>query len=455
MKLKITLLSLLIAFYWFPSTAQFQNALSFDGIDDYVSVPAASAMIAHSQQISLTCWVYPTNSNPVFPDYDGFAGFRDDTTADFYLIQTGPSQLEARFRNSAGIMHTIDYSGLQLNTWQHYAFTYDGTKIKLYKDGFIVDSLAASGSIVDTTAELLVGNLRYAGNNFFLNGMLDDVSLWSNTLLAPDIFCIFRSEIDTLTAGLEIYFRFNEGIPGGNNTSITVLDDVMNHADGTLNNFAMTGTISNFTAGVTHYTFITDSICAGATYMLGTQALTSAGVYLETVPAAFGCDSTIQLTLSVYNLDTTVIQSGTTLTSALAAIAYQWIDCSNGTPIAGATSASYTPSVNGSYAVILATTTCVDTSGCHQVTGVGLEENLTTEFNVYPSVTNDQIRMLSEPGIRNASLVISDVTGKEFLRNSYSLLTNEVIDVSLLQKGIYFLTVRANQQSAARRFIKN
>ena len=67
--------------------AQNTFCLNFDGDGDYVTVPYASAMIANSDQISITGWVYPRNANSGWPDFDGFFGFRNETSAGFYLLQ--------------------------------------------------------------------------------------------------------------------------------------------------------------------------------------------------------------------------------------------------------------------------------------------------------------------------------------------------------------------------------
>src|SRR4051812_17333990 len=111
MKMKFTLLCFCMSFLSFSLSAQSQNSLSFDGVDDYVSATAGSSLIAGSNQISITCWAYPTNTMPSYPDFDGFAGIRNDLDADFYMVQTAANQLEARFTNSAGIGYTINYFG--------------------------------------------------------------------------------------------------------------------------------------------------------------------------------------------------------------------------------------------------------------------------------------------------------------------------------------------------------
>jgi len=115
---KIYAFVIVLLIYSFTNSvsAQSQNAIDFDGLDDQVVSVNASSLIANSSQISLSFWVYPRNPVPGFPDFDGLAGFRDNTVADFYVLQYSSTAVEARFRNSAGINFDILSQGLQLNT---------------------------------------------------------------------------------------------------------------------------------------------------------------------------------------------------------------------------------------------------------------------------------------------------------------------------------------------------
>jgi hypothetical protein len=171
--------------------SQSQNALDFDGIDDEVIVPGASTLIAGSNQISLTCWVYPTNANPVYPDFDGFAGFRNEIDCDFYMMQISPSTaIEARMRNSAGGFYTITYQGLNLNTWQHLALTFDGSMLRLYVGGLLADSVPASGGITNTAEAFHIGTLPYSANPYWLTGKVDEISLWNRARTPTEVSCI-------------------------------------------------------------------------------------------------------------------------------------------------------------------------------------------------------------------------------------------------------------------------
>ena len=80
----------------------------------------------------MSFWVYPKTTTNVYPDLDGYVGFRNNADADFYLVQLNSTEVEPRFRNSAGTNFDFVYSGLQLNIWQHFVMTYDGSNLMLY-----------------------------------------------------------------------------------------------------------------------------------------------------------------------------------------------------------------------------------------------------------------------------------------------------------------------------------
>ena len=101
-----------------------QNALDFDGVNDYVDAPNASALVANSTTISMSMWVYPKSNSSGYPDFDGYAGIRNEVNADFYILQLNSNNIEARFRNSSGTPYTISANNLvTLHSWNHLVLT--------------------------------------------------------------------------------------------------------------------------------------------------------------------------------------------------------------------------------------------------------------------------------------------------------------------------------------------
>ncbi|HRG59776.1 MAG TPA: T9SS type A sorting domain-containing protein [Bacteroidia bacterium] len=419
-----------------------QNALDFDGIDDQVNVANASSLINTGSGISLGMWVYPRNAAPNFPNFDGFGGFRNDSDADFYLVQIGANTVEARFRNSIGANADIVFSGLVLNAWQHLVFTYDGTNIKLYHNGLEVGSQAANGSITNSSQSLYIGNIVYSINDFLLDGKIDEVVLYNKALSGAEINCLQHGDVDTSDVSLKLYYGCNQGVAGGLNTSINTLSnyDAMN--GGTLNGFALDGNSSNFIIGDIFAATEIATICSGESYTYDGTVYTSAGTYSFYFPLGNGCDSVSHFVLHVNSVDTSLNANNTILTSTGIASAYQWVQCDNNyAQITGATQSSYTVTSNGDYAVIITNGNCVDTSRCVTVVVTGFENKSTNnDLIVWPNPAYETIN-LSVLDTGYNLFTIFDETGRVILTTTFTSNTNnKIIHISALEAGIYFIS---------------
>lgn len=248
--MKKQLLSLLFLTFTLSGFSQ-NNYLDFDGVNDNVNVVNSGNLLSGSTAITMSCKVYPKNATPSFPGFNGFAGYRNESNFDFYLIQLTATQVEARFRNSSGTAFTAVYNGLVLNQWNHLFLVYNGSTLKIYSGATEVASVAASGTVpASNTSTFKIGNVIFSTYNFYHKGFIDEVSLWNKALTATEIGAIITNngEINEPDAetNLKVYYKFNQGIPYGVNPGLTTLIDEMGLQDGTLNNFALTGNTSNW-----------------------------------------------------------------------------------------------------------------------------------------------------------------------------------------------------------------
>ena len=454
--MKKLLLSLSILIATLTAKAQNQNAMAFDGIDDYVSVTGASNYVVGSTGMSLTCWVYTQNTAPNYPNFDGFAGFRNDVDADFYLVQVGANAIEARFRNDQGTPFTITSQSLTPNQWIHFTLTYDGAKLRLYKNTVKVDSIAANGGISNGGVDFNIGNVQFTSASFLLTGKMDETSFWSRALSPEEIRCIPVNGIDTNAANLELYYRFNQGTAAGNNTSIISLLDENGQQDGTFNGLALTGGVSNFVAGANTATTTTAYLCPGATYVYNGTTLTQGGIYADTLVNSQGCDSIVQLNLVQLLVDTGVTQNGFSLVADHVSPTYKWLDCNNGyAVIPGATAQTFTPTVPGSYAVVVSQSGCTDTSNCHVMTTVGLNTlNPIEGVSVYPTITSSELNIQLNQSYDKVQLDVIDLTGRVVNRTNADGLTNTVVDVNALMSGSYVVRINADGRNGVYRFVK-
>ncbi len=454
---KIVLLLFVSIFYWGNCLhAQTQNALNFDNIDDNVNAPFASALITGSTQISLSMWVKPMNSNISFPDYDGFAGFRNNTDADFYIVQHGNGMVEARFRNSAGVAHDVVFNGLIINEWQHFAFVYNESMVRLYHNGVMVGSTPASGTITNTDLSLMIGSMVYSTVNYYLYGELDEIGLWNRAINQSEINCLYSGGLNPNSPNLVLAYNFNQGTAGANNTGINSLTPIAGAINGSLNGFGLNGATSNWVNGVNAGATINATICSGQSYQFGTQTLTQPGTYSATFASSTGCDSTVFLNLTVTPLNTSLAVTGITIYAMLSGATYQWVNCNTGFSwVSGAINQSFTATANGSYAVILTDGSCTDTSVCIPITTVGVDGIHPAEMlNVFPNPVNDQLVIEVGKTVGSLHICIRDLSGRIIRENQFMNTDQCNLETSQLSQGTYFVEINYDGITQTRRIVK-
>jgi hypothetical protein len=178
--------------------------------------------------------------------------------------------------------------------------------------------------------------------------------------------------------------------------------------------------------------------------------------YRVTVLNEKGCSDTASIKLDVTPLPNVAITKNKTILTATQAEAnYQWLNCNTNSIIANANGQNYTAKVNGNYAVIVSRLGCKDTSVCLNINSVGILENETLAFNVYPNPAANKLNITTNSNIK--TVLIYNVTGQLVKEINYE--NNNLKKISLtidnLAQGIYFLQiideVNAKQTS---RFIK-
>ncbi len=452
----ILVFSLLLLILSNSLLAQHQNALDFDGIDDAVETTGALSLIAGSTTLSMTCWVYPTNPNPIFPDFDGFCGFRNDFDADFYFTQIGPATIEARFRGSDGISRDIVYAGLVLNSWNHFGLVHTGSYVKLYHNGLLVDSVSSASPITNTAGNFFIGTLPYFSNDYRLTGKMDEVSLWSRALDESEMDCIYRGGINPQSSDLKMYYTFNQGISGGTNTNILALQDFSQSLqNATLSGFGLIGTVSNFVDGTQTYPVTAVSLCQGESYQFGSQILNTSGNYLEGFSTG-GCDSISQLILTVAPLSLSVTVNNETLTADQVGATYQWLDCDNGNAaILNANSQSYSPALNGNYSVIVTLNTCSDTSQCVMLNSVGISnQQFSKEVSIYPNPFSEKLNIDLSGSLKEFNIEVFNMQGLLIYQSLRIGGSIHQISIGDWAEGIYLMKVSDGDSYMIRSLIK-
>ncbi|MFK7787540.1 MAG: T9SS type A sorting domain-containing protein, partial [Crocinitomicaceae bacterium] len=145
------------------------------------------------------------------------------------------------------------------------------------------------------------------------------------------------------------------------------------------------------------------------------------------------------VTVDGLELGVTIMAPSPTLMADATGVTYQWIDCSDNTPISGETSQSFTATVTGNYAVIIDNGTCSDTSMCVNVSLGGIEDQIDLGMTISPNPSTGIFKVSFENVV---SGVINILDAKGRLIQAKELNGNtSIIDLTSVQSGLYFLNV--------------
>ena len=194
------------------------------------------------------------------------------------------------------------------------------------------------------------------------------------------------------------------------------------------------------------------TICDGTSYAFGTQTLTEVGSFTETFQSALGCDSTVNLnlTLAPNTLSPMITVAEEVLTVDETNVNYQWIDCITQMPISNEIGQSFLVTENGDYAVVVTDEYCQATSDCETIEiilAVGNEINGTI-VELYPNPTRSDVivKFVGQP--ITGTYEVSDINGRK--ANEGKLVAQKEINLSINGKaGIYLLKIVDAQRSTA------
>lgn len=186
----------------------------------------------------------------------------------------------------------------------------------------------------------------------------------------------------------------------------------------------------------------------------GRYVLTEQGV------SANGCDSTIILNATVIHpIKRVSINPNRRILTSLDKLGpYQWINCQNNAPVAGARSQNFLPAVSGEYAVIVGYGTCQDTSDCFTVE---LKHSVTPpgdffDWKIFPNPVRDELHVeIQSPTIDRYAIRLFDAAGRKHAEQyiDEDHFTTR-IGMAALPYGLYFLQLSGSQGTISHKVAK-
>lgn len=133
---------------------------------------------------------------------------------------------------------------------------------------------------------------------------------------------------------------------------------------------------------------------------------------------------------------------------------YEWIDCKTNSPMADGNKQTFTPKLNGSYAVIITQGTCKVTSECIIIEGLKVEGNLSANaMKVYPNPTTGSVQIDLGKEYKNVRIEIRSAVGQLVSVNEYANGQSFNADINGAP-GTYFIYVNADGANGQLRVVK-
>ena len=280
------------------------TALHFDGVDDYVKITNHKDL-SGPDKITLESWIYVDNFNsspcsncaPLIWHQGGS-----------YRFGTGNGKgLHFDLSDANGTQSlNITTSVLKDSVWHHIAGTFDGTWMRIYLDGVVLDSLRTKFNSIgytSTNADVWIGDPQTG-----YGGIAEETRIWNYARNAKEIKEGMITTYDNSFKGLLLQYSYEDGDPYKDNTKVSSVSDQSSLGNkGSLENFDLKDSASNFVIGLAYcdstvYGSTSATACEQYRLPSGKRMVYKSGTYNDTIRSYQGCDSVITVKVEIrYN----------------------------------------------------------------------------------------------------------------------------------------------------------
>jgi hypothetical protein len=183
------------------SAGQIGGCLNCDGANDWVNLvnPIADNAVA----MSFSGWVW-ANSRPTWASI--VKNWGNSLVGQYHFgLNASDGRLSNYLTNSSNVIDPVQFP---TGSWQHVAFTYDGTTHRLYRNGAQVASLTTTTTLVRNSATTAFGVKTNNGGTApdtgaagYWNGKYDDFGFWNRALTAAELDEIYQGGLQGRSIG--------------------------------------------------------------------------------------------------------------------------------------------------------------------------------------------------------------------------------------------------------------
>lgn len=161
------------------------GCISFDGTNDYVSVPSSAPLQVATGNFTVCCWFLAAS----------FGGFRclfdkGDSSANrelaFFIDTTSGGGFNVGHSGFNGLTYSPAWT---TGEWQQFCWTRSGTSNTFYRNAVSCATATDGSSSTNSLALAIGGNL--SGGGSYWNGSIDDFRIYGRALSAAEVYAVY------------------------------------------------------------------------------------------------------------------------------------------------------------------------------------------------------------------------------------------------------------------------
>ncbi len=160
------------------------HTLDFDGSNDHVVIPNDSTLNP-SSQLTLEAWI---NADAYANNIWENSIISKDTWSSIsegYVLRCGQGgrlSFNLALNNNSQWYEVQSSAVMSTGKWYHVAGVYDGSTMKIYLNGEMIQSTSQTGSITSTTVPVKIGEIARSSGGRNFNGKIDEARIWRTAL---------------------------------------------------------------------------------------------------------------------------------------------------------------------------------------------------------------------------------------------------------------------------------
>jgi hypothetical protein len=176
-------------------TGPYGTALSFDGADDFVDCGSDESLRIEAAG-SVAFWFKPAVCQGGLVNWSFGSGWLDERLVISFNTYGGEELLGVYMSNAKTYSKIYTTGFPPVDAWTHFAMTFDGLSMTIYRDGAYVDSVSTETMRPNLeNVPMWIGKSLGLGESYF-NGLIDEVHVYNCEISARRILELYKADAE-------------------------------------------------------------------------------------------------------------------------------------------------------------------------------------------------------------------------------------------------------------------